>query len=308
MAIRSLVLGGTGFIGSHLVDSLLEAGHQVRAFDRHPEAYRPAQPGVDYRFGSFDHAQDIAQLFDGVDLVFHLISTTLPKTSNDDPAFDVTSNLVPTLRMLDLCVKAGVKRVVYASSGGTVYGEPARLPVAEDDATEPNCSYGVTKLAVEKYLHYYRHQFDLEAVAVRPSNAYGPRQNPAGIQGAIGVFLGRLLKGQPIEIWGDGSVVRDYIYVKDLAEGIVKAGTVDAPSKVFNLGSGEGQSLLEVLARIERLTGKKAQLSFKEARRFDTPKTWLDISRAQRELGWSPRTSLDDGITQTMHFLKGLGG
>ncbi len=304
MAIRSLVLGGTGFIGSHLVDKLLAAGQEVRAFDRHPELFRAAVPGVEYRFGSFDHAQDLVQLFDGVDHVYHLVSTTLPKTSNDDPAFDVTSNLVPTLRLLDLCVKAQIKRVIYVSSGGTVYGEPVHLPVAEDAPTEPNCSYGATKVAIEKYLHYYRHQFNLDSVVVRPSNAYGPRQNPKGIQGAIGVFLGHVLKDQPIEIWGDGSVVRDYVYVEDLAEGILKAGTLDAPSKVFNFGSGAGNSLLDILARIERLTGKKADIRFSAARRFDASRIWLDISRAERELAWRPRMSLDDGISATLQFLR----
>lgn len=302
---RSVVLGGTGFIGSHLVDQLSKAGQQVLAFDRHPELFRPPVPGVEYRFGSFDHAQDLIGLLDGADQVYHLVSSTLPKTSNDDPAFDVTSNLVPTLRLLDLCVKAGVKRVAYVSSGGTVYGEPARLPVDEDDPTEPNCSYGVTKLAIEKYLHYYRHQFGLDSVVLRPSNAYGPRQNPNGIQGAIGVFLGRVLKGQPIEIWGDGSVVRDYVYVEDLAEGIFRAGSLATPSQTFNLGSGQGTSLLELLALIERATGKSAQLQFKEARRFDAAKVWLDVSRAARELDWRPRTGLEDGIAKTLAFFMG---
>ncbi len=303
--MKSLVIGGNGFIGSHLVDRLLAGGHAVRVFDRHPEAYRAPLAGVEYRYGSFDHRQDLAGALEGVNLVFHLANTTLPKTSGDDPAFDLTSNLLPTLALLEECARRG-QRLVFTSSGGTVYGDSDRLPLAEDSPTHPVSAYGVTKLAVENYLFYFNHQLGLDYAVVRPSNAYGPRQNPAGIQGAIPVFLGKVLRGESIEIWGDGSAVRDYVYVEDLADGLFRAATLKSASRVFNLGSGQGHSLKDVIAQVEKASGLKASVKYQPARSFDVKAVQLDISRAGRELGWKPATTLEAGVARTWDFVKGL--
>lgn len=302
--MKVLVLGGNGFIGSHVVDRLLADGHQVRVFDRHPEAYREPLEGVEYRYGSFDHRQDVEGLAEGMQVVIHLISTTHPKTSADDPAFDVSSNLLPTLGILHECLRSKVSKFAYVSSGGTVYGDPVRLPALEDDPTLPLGSYGATKLAIESFLRVFEHQFGLPYVVLRPSNAYGPRNNPAGIQGAIPVFLRHLGRGEAIELWGDGSTVRDYIYVSDLADGIVKAALHGAPGRVFNLGHGEGHSLLQVLAKAEAVTGLKAKVHQQPARLFDIAKIWLDISRAKAELQWQPQVSLESGIAKTWEFVK----
>lgn len=223
--MKALVLGGNGFIGSHLVDRLLLAGHGVRIFDRNEELYRRPLAGVEYCYADFGNRTLLAEALDGIDIVFHLISTTVPKTSNDDPAFDVMSNVVETIALLEKCVARGIKKVVFLSSGGTVYGAPAALPVSEDSPTNPECSYGITKLTIEKYLALFNHLYGLDYVVVRPSNPYGPRQNLLGIQGAISVFLGRVAARKPIEVWGDGQIVRDYVYVEDLVEGIYRAAS-----------------------------------------------------------------------------------
>lgn len=299
-----LVLGGNGFIGSHLLDELLAGGAKPRVFDRHPEAFREPLPGVDYAFGSFDHRQDLIPALRGARVVFHLVSTTYPGSSALDPAFDVTSNLLPTLTLMEEAAKAGVKRVVFLSSGGAIYGEPAQLPVSEDSLKNPSSPYGITKLAIEKYLNYYWHQKGIECLMARPSNAYGPRQNPQNAQGLIPVLLRRLRDRQPIEIWGDGSVTRDYIYVQDLARGVAALAKGGTPGKAYNFGSGQGHSVSEILARIEAVTGLKAETRRAPARGIDVPKVWLDIKRAKDELGWAPQVALEEGISLTWDAVR----
>jgi len=306
--METLVLGGNGFIGSHLVDRLLLAGHAVRVFDRNDEQYRNPLGGVDYRFADFGNRTLLAEALDGVDIVFHLISTTVPKTSNDDPVFDVTSNVIETIALLEKCVALGVRKVVFLSSGGTVYGAPTALPVSEENSTNPECSYGITKLAVEKYLALFNHLYGLDYVVIRPSNPYGPRQNPLGIQGAISVFLGRVAAGRPIEVWGDGEIVRDYVYVGDLVEGIYRAALQPTLSRVYNLGSGEGHSLNAIIAIMRSVIGDRVQVVYKPGRVFDVPKIYLDISRAQMELNWRPEMLLAAGIRETWEFVQSIVG
>lgn len=305
-SLKTLILGGNGFIGSHLVDKLLAERHSVRVFDKYPERYRQPLLQVDYRFGDFGNRGLLAEALPGIDVVFHLINTSLPKTSNDDPAYDVQSNVIETLFMLEKCVELGVKKIVFISSGGTVYGRPLQLPIAEIGATEPECSYGITKLMIEKYLALYQHLYGLDYVVVRPSNPFGSRQNPQGIQGVIPVFLGKVAKGEHIEIWGDGEVVRDYLYIDDLVDGVYRAAMSDSPERIFNLGSGKGHSLNEIVGSIRAVTGVNFQVNYKPGRSFDVPKIWLDITRANKQLGWEPSISLDDGILRTWEFIRSL--
>lgn len=301
-----LILGGNGFIGSHLVDRLLADGYAVRIFDKYEERYRQPLQQVDYRFGDFGNRGLLAEALQGIEIVFHLINTSLPKTSNDDPAYDVQSNVIETLFMLEKCVELGVRKVVFISSGGTVYGRPLHLPIAEDGQTDPECSYGITKLMIEKYLALYHHLYGLDYVVVRPSNPYGSRQNPHGIQGAIPVFLGKVAKNEPIEIWGDGSVVRDYLFIDDLIDGICRAAFTPSQDRMFNLGSGKGLSLNEIVTAIRTVTGRDVSVTYKPGRPFDVPAIYLDISRASSQLGWQPMTSLESGIKQTWDFIRSL--
>lgn len=302
--MNALILGGNGFIGSHLVDKLLAEGHGVRVYDKYEEHYRKPLPLVDYRFGDFGNRGLLAEALEGIDTVFHLISTSLPKTSNDDPAFDVQSNVIETLFLLEQCVGRKIRKLVFTSSGGTIYGRPKALPIGEDSPTEPECSYGITKLTIEKYLALFNHLHGLDYTIVRPANPYGSRQNPLGIQGAISVFLGKVARDEPIEIWGDGEVVRDYVHVGDLIEGIHKAATISTQSRIFNLGSGTGHSLNELVRVIRQVTGREAKVEYKPKRAFDVPKIYLDIARARNELSWSPCISLEDGIKETWQYIK----
>jgi UDP-glucose 4-epimerase len=301
-----LVLGGNGFIGSHLVDKLLLEGHSVRVFDKNEEHYRKPLPAVDYHLGEFGNRGLLSNALNGIDIVVHLISTTLPKTSNDDPVFDVQSNVIETLFLLEQCVTNNIKKIIFASSGGTVYGIPQFLPVPEENQTNPICSYGICKLAIEKYLILFKQLHDLDFTIIRPSNPFGSRQNPFGIQGAIPVFLGKILRNEPIQIWGTGDIVRDFIYVEDLVDALYRSIIYNTTSHIFNIGSGKGHSLNDLLTIMRKVTWRDLSVTYTNSRTYDVPEIYLDITRAIKELYWEPRTSLVQGIKHTWDFVSNL--
>ena len=194
--MKSLIIGGNGFIGTHLTDRLLGGGHRVRVYDRGLNKFRALPRAAEYVEGELGNHGLIREALNGVEVVYHFVSTTLPKTSNDDPIYDVRSNLVDTLQLLESCVEAGVRKVVFASSGGTVYGVPQEVPLTEKHPTAPITSYGVVKLAIEKYLGLFSHLHDLDYTVLRISNPYGAYQNPVGQQGAVAVFSEPHLQGR----------------------------------------------------------------------------------------------------------------
>jgi len=303
--MKVLVLGGNGFIGSHVVDQLLAGGHKVRVFDRSPERYRAPLKQVEYRLGRFDDTFQVAEALQGVDAVCHLISTTVPGTSNLDPVADVQNNLVNTLHLLEQMRKKSLHRILYLSSGGTVYGNPESSPVCEDQPLKPISSYGVVKVAIENYLYMYQQLYGLQPVILRPSNPYGPRQGHAGVQGLIGTLLARALSGETLEIWGDGSIVRDYMHVGDLAR--LCASALESNScGVFNAGSGEGYSINQIISMIRDLTGGKLDVRYEAARAFDVKEGGLGISSAMQQFGWKPEVELSTGIREHMEWLHSL--
>jgi UDP-glucose 4-epimerase len=299
--MKCLVPGGGGFLGTHLCAALRRLGHGVRVFERFPAP--AASDAAEWVVGEFTRPEQIDAAVAGCDLVFHLVSTTLPQTSNDDPAFDVHSNVEGSLALLDAARRHRVAKVVFISSGGTVYGIPQRVPIAEDHPTDPICSHGIAKLAIEKYLHLYRVLHGLDYCVLRLANPYGELQRPDRAQGAVAVFLNRVANDMPIEIWGDGSVVRDYVYVGDAVDAMVAAAFTEAPARLYNIGSGRGTSLLELIAAIGAVTGSKPAVEFKPGRVFDVPTSVLDISRARAELDWLPRVSLNEGLRRTYDWL-----
>ena len=301
-----LVLGGNGFIGSHLVDKLLLEGYSVRVFDKNQEHYRKALPNVDYHLGEFGNRGLLLEALDGIDVVVHLISTTLPKTSNDDPVFDVQSNVVESLFLLEQCVAKKIKKIIFASSGGTVYGVPQSVPVLEENQTNPICSYGICKLSIEKYLILFKQLHNLDFTIIRPSNPFGSRQNPFGIQGVVPVFLGKILRKETIQIWGTGDVVRDFIYVDDLVDAFYRSIKYNTNSNVFNIGSGKGYSLNDLLNIMRDVIGLDVSVNYSKSRTYDVPEIYLDITKAKKELDWVPQTSLEDGIKRTWDFINTL--
>lgn len=307
MKKRFLILGGAGFIGSHLCDALLSAGHAVRLFDRSgisPYRVFSEQEQIEWMQGSFNSEADIEQAVAGCHVVFHLVSTTLPKSSNDDPVYDVESNVVGTLRLLDAAWRASVEKVVFVSSGGTVYGVPKTVPIPETHPTDPVSSYGIGKLAIEKYLHLYHVLHGLDYTVLRLANPFGERQRVNAAQGAVAVFMNRAIHNQPIEIWGDGSVVRDYIYIADVINALMKAAFYHGEERLFNIGSGQGKSLNEILAAIETLLHRPVARTYLAGRAFDVPANVLDIAHAQKQLAWTPQILFEDGLARTFHWLS----
>ncbi|AHF08074.1 NAD-dependent epimerase [Desulfitobacterium metallireducens DSM 15288] len=306
--MRCLVLGGRGFIGSHLVDALLTKGYRVRCFDRRRVTQQGEFHITDQRFelfeGDFMNEADVANALEGCDICYHLISTTLPKSSNDDPVFDVESNLLGSVRLLTNAVKAGVRKVVFVSSGGTVYGVPTQVPIPETHMNNPVCSYGITKLAIEKYLDLFYKLHGLDYTVLRLANPFGEGQKTHASQGAVAVFLGKVLQGETIDIWGDGSVIRDYVYIDDVVRAFLAVLEYSGPEHIFNIGSGRGLSINEVLDSIERVTGRPVLRHYVSGRPFDVPSNILCISRAETELGWSPRFSFEDGILRFAKWLN----
>ena len=296
----SVVFGGRGFIGSHLVDLLLERGAYVRSFDR-PYALGTAfrdEPvaRLEQLQGDFTSSSDVSQALAGCEYCFHLVSTTLPQGSNADPIYDVESNLVSSLRLMQHAVHHRVKKLVFVSSGGTVYGIPKSSPISEAHPTDPICSYGIAKLAIEKYLGLYKLLHGLDYKVLRLSNPFGERQRTESSQGAVAVFLGKALRNETIEIWGDGSVVRDYVYISDVVRAIVSAALSPAPETTFNIGSGRGISLNEILSAMESLLGAPICRNYSAPRPFDVPVNVLDIALAKSRLGWSPRVDFELGL------------
>ncbi len=302
--LRCLVLGGRGFVGSHLVDGLLDAGHRVRSFGRLNTGHRSPHELVEYFDGNFENSEDIRSALEDCDVCYHLISTTLPKSSNGDPCYDIESNLVGTVRLLDYAVKMGVRKIIFTSSGGTVYGNPRYTPIPESHPTEPICSYGITKLAIEKYLEMFRVLHGLEYQVLRLANPYGERQLTRGNQGVIAVFLGKIIRGESVEIWGDGTSIRDYLHISDVTRALVQSlAPGRTEERVLNIGSGIGVSVNELLDSIEAVTGRTAERKYLPARSFDVPSNVLDISAAYRSLGWTPRIQFIDGVSRFARWL-----
>lgn len=305
--MRVTIFGGGGFIGSAIADRLLLDGHQLRIFERpRVEPYRKfdAHERVEWMAGDLLSIHDLTTAIDGADVVFHLVSTTLPKSSNDDPIYDVQTNLVATLQMLNAMVARKVPKIVFISSGGTIYGKPVYLPIDERHPTEPQVSYGITKLAIEKYLLMYERLYGIKAVILRVANPYGQRQRVETAQGAVGVFIDRALKGLPLEIWGDGSVTRDYLYISDVAEAFAHAMEYGGERSVFNVSSGKGTSLNELIDLIERTLDREIIRHYSPGRPFDVPVSVLDNTLARRELAWHPQVGLEEGIAKTVDWMR----
>jgi len=307
VALHCLVLGGAGFIGSHIVDALIARDHRVRIFDLpriNTLNLKQSMDSVEILSGDFNNVNDILSALEDIDVVVHLVCTTLPGPSNENPAYDVESNVIGTLNLLKQAVAKGVKKIIFPSSGGTVYGIPQSVPIPETHATNPICSYGVTKLAIEKYLALFHHLYGLDYTILRLANPYGERQRINSVQGAVTVFLGKTLSRHPITIWGDGSVARDYFYISDLVSAFMAAIESDSPSKIYNISGGLPYSLNDILSVIRKVTGMQPEVRYTQGRRLDVPVNCLDIHLAKKELGWQPKISLEEGIARTWEWIN----
>jgi UDP-glucose 4-epimerase len=303
--MKALVVGGNGFIGSHLVDKLVTSGWEVAILDLHERRYETMPPQVHFVRGDLNQSFLVREAVLGVDIVFYLAWATIHEISNQDPAADVHTNLVPAIHLLEACQQAGVRRVIFTSSGGTVYGPAQKLPISETHPQNPITAYGITKLAVEKYLQMFKHLYGLDYAVLRPSVPYGPRQNPLARQGAVAVFLHRVAHGLPVTIWGDGSTTRDYFYISDLVSALIACAERNLEQhRIFNIGGSEEISLLHLLELIEQTVGKKAIVEYKPGRKFDASQIVLNTALAAQELDWSASVSMAQGLAQTWDWMS----
>ena len=303
--MKALVIGGNGFIGSHLVDELLNQGWEVVVLDFQERRYDPIPSSLHFVRGDLNQTYLVREALTGIDIVFHLAWASIHETSNQDPAADVTANLIPSIQLFENCRLMGVRRIVFISSGGTVYGPAQALPIAETHPQNPINGYGITKLAVEKYLQMFYHLHGLEYAILRPSVPYGPRQNPLGRQGAVAVFLYRIAHGLPITLWGDGSVTRDYFFISDLVQALITATVQNlGQERIFNIGGPEEISLLQLVKHIENTIEKKANLEYLPARKFDASHIVLDTSLAKKILNWQPNVDIKEGLEKTWAWMS----
>jgi UDP-glucose 4-epimerase len=305
--MKCVIFGGGGFIGSTIADRLLSDGHSLRIFERpRIKPYRnfEVDERVEWITGDLQSNHDVSEAIAGVDAVLHLVSTTLPKSSNDDPIYDVQSNLVATLQMLNAMVAQRVSRIVFISSGGTVYGTPVYLPIDELHPTEPHVSYGITKLAIEKYLLMFERIHGIKVTILRVTNPFGERQRIETAQGAVGVFLHRALRGLPIDVWGDGSVTRDYIHISDVADAFARALAYSGPKSIFNISSGQGTSLNALIKLLEDVLGASIECRHFPGRPFDVLVSVLSNELARQELQWAPKVQIREGIARTAEWMK----
>lgn len=304
--IPILVLGANGFVGSHLVDSLVSAGFRVRAFDRFASNTIQSfeeNKNVEIIAGDFLNQADLKSALNGVETVFHLVSTTNPVSADNDPLIDIDTNLHGSVELFKLCVENNVKRVLFTSSGGTVYGERLKSdPIREDDPTLPVSPYGIGKLATENYLRYFNAKYGLDYTIFRLANPYGDRQPFWRRQGVVSIFLDKILKGEPITILGDGTMVRDYIYVKDATDMMVQSLLNKPKHRIYNIGSGRGVSVNELADTIEKVTGRPAKRKVQEAPATFVHTSILDINRYLEDFSFRPRVDIKAGIEKTYKY------
>ena len=305
--VTCLILGGGGFLGSHLTEALVKKGYHVRVFDNFQggmDNLSAVRNRIEVIKGDFLSEKDLTVACSGVDYVFHYISTTVPATARLNPIHDISTNVEGTVRLLQTSVNNRVKKIFFPSSGGTIYGEPQHLPVRETESNKPTDPYGISKLAIERYLHYFYTAYGLDFMIFRYSNPYGERQNPFGKQGVIPIFLNRIQNDEQPVVYGDGTMIRDYIYIQDAIDATMALLEIKTDGKVFNIGSGIGTSINELLSIMSTVTGKHIVPNYVVSDKQYIQKIVLDISKIRRKTGWQPKTSLEDGIRKTWNWLN----
>jgi UDP-glucose 4-epimerase len=261
--------------------------------------------GVRWTTAEFSDRPTLAAAVEAADFIFHLASSSTPSSANADPLADITDNLITTLHFLEICRVRPVRRIVFVSSGGTVYGATSQIPVSETAVTDPISAYAIQKLAVEKYFALYRHLYGLDYLILRVANPYGPMQVARKNQGVVAALMKRALAGEPIEVWGSGEVVRDFVYIDDVVRALLMATIHPGPSRLFNVGSGTGININAVIDDIERVVGRgPLRRVYMPSRPVDVPVNVLDISRIRGEIGWVPGVEWLDGLRRTMTWMK----
>ena len=296
---KILLLGGSGFIGKNLVKQLIEDGYDITVFSRNADTdlyLRKFLPKVHLISGDFAQydVNQFKQVIEKMDCVIHMISSTNP--SNMNVLYEFESSVIPTIKLLNACVEGKIKKLIYISSGGTVYGAPRYIPIDEGHRTEPISAYGIHKLSEEKCIEYYGKTYGLNYIILRLANPFGIGQNPKSNQGAIAVFLAKALTHEQIVIWGDGSATRDYVYIEDVIDACTRLITYCGKARIFNVGSSKGYSINQIIRIIGRELKLLPLLEYKTGRIQDVSANILDIALLKREVEWTPKIQIEEGI------------
>lgn len=303
--MKILVTGGAGFIGSHVVDLLIEEGHDVAVVDSLITG-RKSNLNPKARFYQVDiRSPELEQVFEieRPEVVDHHAAQLDVRRSVADPAYDADVNVIGGLKVLSNAVKYKARKVIYISSGGAIYGEPVYLPCDEKHPITPLCPYGATKYMIELYLYMFQQIHGLDYSVIRYPNVYGPRQDPFGEGGVVAIFTGQMLNNRPVTIYGTGEQVRDYIFVKDCARAnllLLSQGS----GCVYNLGWGIGTTVNQLYQNLKEITGYPLDANYGPARAGETFCIYLDASRAKKELAWEPAVSLHEGLRQTVEYYQ----
>jgi UDP-glucose 4-epimerase len=304
--MRILVTGGAGFIGSNVVDRFVALGHEVAVFDNLSSGRREFVPAAARLVvGDLTDAAAVERCVAEFkpEIVDHHAAQIDVRHSVDDPVFDARTNVLGGLSLLQSCTRHGVRKFIYASTGGALYGEGRTLPATEDHPINPESPYGVSKHTLEHYLYLWKLLHRLDYTVLRYPNVFGPRQNPHGEAGVNAIFIGLMLEGKRPRIFGTGDQVRDYLFVADVVEGNVLA--LDrASGEMLNLGTGVGTSVNDIVRELNVILGTRIEPIYEPARPGEVQRIYLDASRAAKSLGWKPRTSFREGLKQTVEWSR----
>lgn len=303
------IFGAAGFIGTNLTIKLAqEPANHIKIIDKEKGFFRHIEDryltNVEVCVADLNADMSFNKFLENQDIVYHLVSTTVPTTSNKNISQELSMNIGFSVNLLEACVHCNVSKVVFVSSGGTVYGRNAVCPIPEETILNPINAYGLQKVTVEKLLYLYHYMYGLDYRVIRFANPYGPFQRPNGIQGVVTTFTYRVIKNETIFVYGDGSVVRDYIYIDDAVDAMLNVVNGAAPDKIFNIGCGYGTSINDVLDIIKNITGKKLHVVYMPERAVDVPENYLDLSRYEKYYGRLNCRSLESGISKTAKFLQ----
>lgn len=304
-----IILGAAGFIGTNLTKRLLKINNaKITLVDYKKDFFKDQQILNSNKIKiiecNFDEKTDYSKLLFAQDIVFHLVSVTIPGNSNHDISLELGNSAVLTAKLLDACVNEHVKKIIFTSSGGAVYGIGCKCPISEDVITRPITTYGIQKVNIENMLYLYNYMYGLDYNVVRIANPYGPYQRPDGRLGAVTTFTYRAIKNKKIKVYGDGEIIRDYIYIDDVIDAIINICFKKCNEKVLNIGSGYGHSLNDVLNIISNILNIKLNIEYCPKRNVDIPVNYLNISKYENIFGKLVKTSFKDGIIKTAKFLK----
>lgn len=297
-----VVTGATGFIGRALIQALAQGGEDVISASRTPPKDAKG------RWIAFDAAAPSAELYDELErasFVYHLAWSTVPSSAERDPGEDLRTNVGGALKLMDVLSGASRARLIFASSGGTVYGDAGAGAIPETTPMKPCSAYGAGKATVEQYLAVFGRLHNLDHTVVRLANPFGPGQSGTRAFGAVATFTHRMMAGQPLTLFGNGSVVRDYVYIDDVVSALLACRQPEAAGQTFNIGSGEGRSLLEVIDAAAAATGVNPIVEHLPGRAFDVPSNVLDVRYARERLDWSPSISFEEGVSRYVKSLRG---